>query len=250
MERLNKVIAQSGICSRRKADELILQGKVKINDIVVKELGVSVSSKDIVTVDGIELTKEDKKYYCLYKPRGVISSVSDEKDRRTVISILPETLKKERLFPVGRLDYDTNGVIILTNDGEFMNACVGPSSGVEKEYLARVKGIVKKEELEVFYKGMKINGEKLLPCRYNLESVDNKNESSLVRVITTEGKYHQIKEMFKTIGHEVKRLKRVRFGCVTLDGLKEGEICPLTIHEIKTFYFLSKENKNIRKRGK
>ena len=108
--------------------------------------------------------------------------------------ILPTELKKERLFPVGRLDYDTKGVILLTNDGDFMNACVGPSSGIEKEYLARVKGIVKKEELEVFYKGMKINGVKLLPCRYNLESVDTKNESSLVRVITTEGKYHQIKE--------------------------------------------------------
>ena len=250
MERLNKVIAASGICSRRKADQLIAEGKVTINSKVVTELGTMVSNKDLVQVNGVELAKEDKKYYCLYKPRGVISSVSDEKDRRTVISILPEMLKKERLFPVGRLDYDTNGVIILTNDGEFMNACVGPSSGVEKEYLARVKGIVKKEELEIFYKGMRINGEKLLPCRYNLESVDTVNQSSLVRVITTEGKYHQIKEMFKAIGHEVKKLKRVRFGCVTLDGLKEGEIRPLTIHEIKTFYFLAKEDKNIRKRGK
>lgn len=250
MERLNKVIAASGICSRRKADQLIAEGKVTINGKIVNELGTMVSNKDLVQVNGVELAKEDKKYYCLYKPRGVISSVSDEKDRRTVISILPEMLKKERLFPVGRLDYDTNGVIILTNDGEFMNACVGPSSGVEKEYLARVKGIVKKEELEIFYKGMRINGEKLLPCRYNLESVDTVNQSSLVRVITTEGKYHQIKEMFKAIGHDVKKLKRVRFGSVTLDGLKEGEIRPLTIHEIKTLYFLAKEDKNIRKRGK
>ena len=248
MERLNKVIAASGICSRRKADQLIAEGKVTINGKVVTELGTMVSNKDLVQVNGVELAKEDKKYYCLYKPRGVISSVSDEKDCRTVISILPEMLKKERLFPVGRLDYDTNGVIILTNDGEFMNACVGPSSGVEKEYLARVKGIVKKEELEIFYKGMRINGEKLLPCRYNLESVDTVNQSSLVRVITTEGKYHQIKEMFKTIGHEVKKLKRVRFGSVTIDGLHEGEIRPLTIHEIKTMYFLSKEEKNIRNR--
>ena len=248
MERINKVIAKSGICSRRKADELILEGKVKVNGEVVTNLGQQVSSKDIVTVNNVEITKEEKKYYCLYKPSGIISSVKDEHNRKTVIDILPIELKKERLFPVGRLDYDTKGVILLTNDGDFMNACVGPSSGIEKEYLARVKGIVKKEELEVFYKGMKINGVKLLPCRYNLESVDTKNESSLVRVITTEGKYHQIKEMFKTIGHEVKKLKRVRFGSVSIDGLHEGEIRPLTIHEIKTMYFLSKEDKNIRNR--
>ena len=249
MERLNKVISKAGVCSRRKADELILEGRVKVNGIVVTELGVLVGAKDEVLVDNKPIVNEDKKYYCLYKPRGIICSVSDDKGRKTVIDILPEEIKKERLFPIGRLDYDTNGVILLTNDGDFMNMCVGPTSGVEKEYLARVKGIITKEELEVFYKGMRVNGVKLLPCRYNIESIDAKNESSLVRVITTEGKYHQIKEMFKTIGHEVKRLKRVRFGSVTLDGLKEGMVRPLTIHEIKTMHYLSKENKNIRLRG-
>ena len=248
MERLNKVIAASGICSRRKADELIKEGKVSINDKIVTELGVMVSNKDIVKVNGIELAKEDKKYYCLYKPRGVISSVSDEKDRRTVISILPEVLKQQRLFPVGRLDYDTNGVILLTNDGEFMNACVGPTSGVEKEYLARVEGVVEFKELHGIIHGLEYKGVQYLPAFVEIVSVDKEHNSSLIRIIITEGKNHQVKNMFLAINHKVKKLTRTRFGNITTKDLLVGQVRHLTVHEVKQLIALSKQEKNIRKR--
>lgn len=243
MTRINKYIAESGYCSRRKADELIESGKVKINGTVIKTCGIQVGKNDIVTIDDIELTKEEHAYYCLYKPSGVITSVSDEKKRKTVIDILPSECKNKRLFPVGRLDYDTKGILLLTNDGEFMNNLVGPKSGIEKEYLARVEGHVKKNEIELLQKGIVIDGKKTLPAILSIESVDYKHNSTLVRIIITQGRYHQIKLMFAAINHPVKTLKRIRFGCITTTGLKEGEVRPLTIHEIKTLYVLSKEDK-------
>ena len=166
MERLQKYIARCGVSSRRKAEELILQGKVKVNGEVVTELGTKVSGDDIITVDGKLLSIEDKVYYVMNKPRGVISSSSDEKDRKTVISILPNQLQEKRLFPVGRLDYDTKGVILLTNDGEFMNLLVGPNSNLEKEYLARVDGIFTKAALSKICNGVTIDGYKKMQRIY------------------------------------------------------------------------------------
>ncbi|HPT89640.1 MAG TPA: pseudouridine synthase, partial [Bacilli bacterium] len=147
MERLQKVIAQSGIVSRRKAEELIQLGRVKVNGEVVTALGTKVSNEDFIEVDGVPLVREEKIYLLMNKPRGVISSTKDEKQRKTVISILPEEYQKYRLFPVGRLDYDTKGVILLTNDGELMNRLIGPQSNVEKEYLARVDGIINSKSI-------------------------------------------------------------------------------------------------------
>lgn len=243
MERLNKVIAKSGICSRRKADELIEKGLVLVNGEVVLEMGTKVSPSDQITINGVVLTKEEKKYYCLYKPRGIISSVSDELNRMTVLDILPSNLKTERIYPVGRLDYDTKGVILLTNDGDFMNALVGPKSGIEKEYLARIQGIAKKSDLIPFEKGIMLENKKTLPAIAKIVSVDKEHNSTLVNIILTQGRYHQVKEMFKAIGFEVKKLTRVRFGNITLDNLHEGEIRPLTVHEVKTLYALSKKEK-------
>lgn len=242
MERLQKIIARSGICSRRKAEELIVAGRVKVNGEIVNTLGVKASFDDIITVDDEQIIIKELKYYVLNKPRYVISTVNDEKDRQTVISILPKHLQEYRLFPVGRLDYDTKGVILLTNDGEFMNNLVGPQSNIEKEYLVRLDGIITKEELRKMEKGVKIDDYVTRRCKTYLSSIDRKNKSCLVGIILTEGKYHQVKRMFEVMGYPVKRLTRIRFGEITTEGLKEGELRELTPHEIKRLYFLSNQS--------
>lgn len=247
MERLQKYLARCGVASRRKAEELIKEGKVKVNGVVVQEMGVKVSGNDLVTVNDEPVEIIEKKYLVMNKPRYLISSVSDEKGRDTVISILPDVYKRYRLFPVGRLDYDTKGVLLLTNDGEFMNLLVGPQSKIEKEYLVRVDGIIKAEDLRKLAKGVNIDGYMTRQCKTYLESIDKKNNSSLVGIILQEGKYHQVKRMFAAIGYDVKRLTRIRFGNITLDDLKEGEIRELKIHEIKTLRILAlqgPQNKN------
>lgn len=247
MERLQKRIAESGICSRRKAEELILAGKVKVNGVVITLLGTKVSYSDVIEVDGKIIEKEEKKYYVINKPRGVVCTASDDRGRKTIIDILPEKIKSERIYPVGRLDYDTKGVLLLTNDGEFMNALVGPKSGIEKEYLARVKGIMTMTDVKKLTEGVILNGKKTLPAIVEIVSFDREHGSSLVKIIITEGNYHQVKEMFKSIDHDVKKLTRVRFGNITINNLKEGEVKVLSIHEVKTLYGLTKQSRNINK---
>ena len=149
MERLQKTIAKAGIASRRKAEELIVSGKVKVNGVVVTELGTQVSPDDDISVNGVVLKKEEKVYYLLNKPRRVISSVSDEKGRETVLAYLSDV--KERIYPVGRLDYDTSGILLLTNDGDFANAMMHPSSHLPKTYEVAVNGVVLKKEEKVYY---------------------------------------------------------------------------------------------------
>lgn len=247
MIRLQKIIADAGITSRRKAEELILAGRVKVNGEIIKELGYKAKAQDLIYVDGELITKQDKKYYCLYKPRATISAVSDQFNRPTVIDILSAELKVYRLYPVGRLDYDTKGILLLTNDGEFMNLMVGPQSGIEKQYLARLDGIVNRTVLSTLEKGIEIDGQKTLPCIVNIVSVDRKNNSCLVDITLTEGKYHQVKKMFEKIGFSVKRLTRIRFGCVEIGNMKEGSYRPLTIHEVKTLRILSQEEKILKR---
>jgi 23S rRNA pseudouridine2605 synthase len=247
MERLQKRIAESGICSRRKAEELITAGRVKVNGQVVKILGTKVSGDDVIEVDGKVIENEIKKYYVINKPRGVVCTASDDLNRTTIIDILPEAVKKQRIYPVGRLDYDTKGVLLLTNDGEFMNALVGPKSGIEKEYLVRAKGILTMTDVKNLTEGVVINNKKTLPANVLLESFDRTHGSTLVRITITEGNYHQVKEMFKAIDHEVKKLTRVRFGNITINNLKEGEIKELSIKEVKILYGLAKQSKNLSK---
>ncbi|MDY0209143.1 MAG: pseudouridine synthase, partial [Bacilli bacterium] len=148
MERLQKYIARSGIASRRKAEDMIREGKVKVNGEVITEMGHKISGNDIVEIENEVLEVKEKRYFVMNKPRGIISSSNDEKGRKTVISILPPELNNYRLFPVGRLDYDTKGVLLITNDGEFMNTLVGPQSVLPKEYLARVEGEVEKNDIQ------------------------------------------------------------------------------------------------------
>lgn len=248
MERLQKYMARCGVASRRKAEEIILAGRVKVNGNVVTELGTKVTGNDMVEVDGNVIECNEYIYLAMNKPRGIISSANDEHDRKTVVSILPKEFQSYRLFPVGRLDYDTKGVILLTNDGEFMNTLVGPKSNLEKEYLARVEGIVSKEEIIKLCSGLKIDDYTTRKCKAYVDSVDAKNNSSLVGVIIKEGKNHQVKKMLEAIGHPVKHLTRIRFGEITQEGLKEGEVRFLTPHEIKKLYALANEKDSKQKR--
>lgn len=243
MERVQKRIAACGVASRRKAEELIKEGRVKVNGITIDTLGYKLNPNDEVTVDDVVISKVQKQYYVLNKPRGVISSVEDEHQRKTVLDFCSEEIKKDRIYPVGRLDYDTKGVIILTNDGDFMNRMVGPQSGIQKEYLVRIRGIITAEEVQKLERGVIINGKQTLPSIVEIDSVDRKNNSCLVRITITEGMNHQVKEMFASIGHEVKKLTRVRFGNIRIDDLHEGEVRKLTPHEVKVLYELSKASK-------
>lgn len=236
MERLQKIIAKAGIASRRKAEELIISGRVKVNGIVIKELGFKASVSDRIEVDNKVIKLQDRVYFVLYKPSSVISTVSDQFDRMSVVDLLGE---KEKVFPVGRLDYDTTGVLILTNDGDFANMLMHPKYEVEKEYYVKIKGLLRKEESAILRKGIIIDGEKLKPAIVKDVKYDEKKENTFLNVIITEGKYHQIKRMFQELGHEVVKLKRVRYGSITLEGLVEGQYRVLKPHEIKTLYHLT-----------
>ena len=242
MERLQKYMARCGVASRRKSEELIASGRVKVNGIIVKEQGVKVTGNDVVTVDD-KVIEVNEFIYLVMNKDGKFDSVPLEHvvGRNTVVSILPKNFEKYRLFPVGRLDYDTKGVLLLTNDGEFMNTLVGPKSNLEKEYLARVQGIVSKEDLIRLCSGLKIDNYITRKCKAYIESVDIKNNSSLIGIIIKEGKNHQVKKMLEAVGHPVKRLTRIRFGELTTEGLAEGDVRYLTPHEIKRLVVLSKE---------
>lgn len=231
MERLQKVIARAGIASRRKAEELIKEGRVKVNGKVVTELGIKVSPSDKVEVNEIPLEKEKPVYFLLYKPRGVISSVSDEKGRKVVTDFFSGI--KERIFPVGRLDYDTSGLLLLTNDGEFANLLMHPKNEIEKVYVAKVKGIPLRENLRKLEKGIRLEDGKTAPAKVKLLSADKKKQSAIVEITIHEGKNRQVRRMFEAIGHEVLKLKRERYAFLTLNGLKAGESRELTVHEVK-----------------
>jgi 23S rRNA pseudouridine2605 synthase len=231
MERLQKVIARAGIASRRKSEELIKEGRVKVNGKVVKELGLKVSSSDRVEVNEIQIEKEEPVYFLLYKPRGVISSVNDEKGRKVVTDFFPHL--KERIYPVGRLDYDTSGLLVLTNDGEFANLLMHPKNEIDKSYVAKVKGIPSKENLRKLEKGIRLEDGKTAPARVKLLSADNKKQSAIVEITIHEGRNRQVRRMFEAIGHDVLKLKRERYGFLTLTGLKTGDARELSPHEVK-----------------
>ncbi|MEH7501133.1 pseudouridine synthase [Neobacillus drentensis] len=231
MERLQKVIARAGIASRRKSEDLIKEGRVKVNGKVVTELGLKVSSSDKVEVNEVQIEKEEPVYFLLYKPRGVISSVNDEKGRKVVTDFFQHF--KERIFPVGRLDYDTSGLLVLTNDGEFANLLMHPKNEIDKVYVAKVKGIPSKENLRKLEKGIRLEDGKTAPARVKLLSADNKKQSAIVEITIHEGRNRQVRRMFEAIGHDVLKLKRERYGFLTLNGLKTGDARELTRHEVK-----------------
>lgn len=234
MERLQKVIANSGFCSRRKAEEYIAKGKVYVNGVKIVEQGKKVNYEDDIIVDGHPIkSKEEKEYYLLYKPQGVISSVKDEKQRKTVVDLITTNA---RIYPVGRLDYNTTGLLLLTNDGELASILSHPSHRVEKIYLTKVEGIITPQEFMRLKKGIMIDGRIVVPTYVKIKVKNKEGNTTSLYLGIEEGRNHIVKRIMKELGHEVKKLKRETYGFLNLAGLKCGEYRKLTIKEVKTLY--------------
>lgn len=238
MERLQKVIANLGYASRRKAEELIVAGRVKVNGDVITELGTKVKTSDIISIDDAILdNNKNYEYYLLYKPREVISSSNDEHDRKTVVSMINTTT---RIYPVGRLDYDTTGLILLTNDGELTNKLTHPSSNIEKKYVAKVSGIVSGVDIKKLSSGIIIDGKKTSKAKVKLKSIDKKNNKSIVELTIHEGRNHQVRKMFEALGYDVLKLKREKYANLDLSGLRAGEYRKLSNKEVAILYSMVK----------
>ena len=235
MERLQKRIANSGYTSRRKAEELIKEGRVKVNNEVVDTLGYKVKVNDKVYIDDKLLEKEEKVYFLLNKPRGIVSTTIDDKDRKSIVDIIDTDV---RIFPVGRLDYDTTGLIILTNDGELSNIITDSKNDVEKMYIAKIKGLLEAEKIYKLKKGIIIDGIKTKRAKVKVKRYDKKNDTSIVEITITEGRNHQVKKMFEEVGCPVLKLKRERIAFLSIDGLNSGDYRKLTPKEVKQLYNL------------
>ncbi len=236
MERLQKVIANSGFCSRRKAEEYIKQGKVYVNNQKVTEMGSKVSYEDEIEVDGVNITsKEEKEYYLLYKPEKTISSVKDEKNRQTVLDLIPT---KARIYPVGRLDYNTTGLLLLTNDGNLTNILTHPSHQVEKIYLAKVEGVVTPEEFMRLKKGITVENRKVIPTYVKIKKTNKESNTTSLLIGIVEGRNHIVKKLMQQLNHPVIKLKRETYAFLTLEGLRPGQARKLSIKEVKKLYAL------------
>lgn len=238
LERLQKVIAQSGITSRRKAEQYIVDGRVKVNQKLVTELGTKVKEKDEVAVDDVPINREQRVYYILYKPRGVISAVTDDKNRKTVVDLMEDVT--ERVFPIGRLDYNSSGILLLTNDGDFANLLMHPRYEIKKEYVVKVKGIPSKQDLEQLKKGIKHNGDLLKAIDCQVKSTDRKKQTAIMDITLQEGKNRHIRRMMEHLGYSVSKLSREKYGFLTLNGLQPGKYRELSKQEVHQLKQLSK----------
>lgn len=232
--RINKYLSSCGVCSRRKAEKLILLGEVSVNGKRIKDLATLIDiQNDEVRLRGKSIKLEDTKvYYMLNKPSGVISASSSKYGEKTVVDLIEDN--SYRLFPVGRLDKDTTGLIILTNDGELTNILTHPSFEMEKSYEALIKGHITSPELDKLKKGVMLDGKKT--ARAKLRLIKKKGNNSLVEITLIEGRKRQVKRMFERVGHSVLTLKRTMEGGLTLGDLKEGESRLLSKKEIKKLY--------------
>ncbi|MBO6272732.1 rRNA pseudouridine synthase [bacterium] len=229
MQRLNKYIASSGLCSRRKADELIESGVVNVNGKIVKELGFQVGPKDKVFVNKVLIHPKKLEYYKFYKPAGYITTSEDEKGRKTIYDVIPKELQE--LKPVGRLDKDSTGLLIMTNDGELINQLTHPSVKVTKVYIVSVEGKVNVNDLDTMYKGIEIEKGKIAYA--DAQIIEISNSSTMLQVVLTQGLNRQIRKMFEYLGHPVISLKRVQHATISIDGLKRGQIKPIKPTQIK-----------------
>lgn len=231
-ERLQKRIANSGYTSRRKAETLITEGKVSVNGKVVTELGTKVGPSDQVSVEGIPLELEDKLYILFYKPAQVITSVSDDRGRTVVTDYFDDL--KTRIYPVGRLDYDTSGLLLLTNDGEFTNLMTHPRYKIPKTYIAKIEGYILREQVKALEHGIELEDGMTHPAKVKVKKQDKTKNTSLIEITITEGRNRQVRRMFEHFGFKVTKLSRVSFGPLDLKGLGAGEGRVLSPHEVKT----------------
>lgn len=227
--RLNKYIASSGLCSRRKADELIESGVVQVNGKKVTELGYSVQNKDKVFVNGKIIHPVKHEYYRFYKPAGYITTSDDEKGRKTIYDLLPENL--HHLKPVGRLDRESTGLIILTNDGDLINDLTHPSVKVPKLYRVSINGKITQNDIDKMYKGIEIESNKMAYAQVDVLEIDNTH--TVMEILLYQGLNRQIRRMFEYLGFEVVSLKRIQHAIFNLDGLKRGEFKPIKPRQIK-----------------
>ena len=227
--RLNKFIASAGICSRRKADDLIANGNVKVNGTVCNQLGYDVSEGDRVVVNGKAIEAGEKKeYIAVNKPAGYITSMQDEKDRPTVAQLISDI--PVRLFPVGRLDYNTTGLLIMTNDGDMANRLAHPSGEVYKTYVAEVEGVISERRINRLRRGVDIGGFVTAPAIVKV--IKQKPRSATVEISIREGKNRQVRKMFAAVGNRVQKLERIAIGDIKLGRLKEGHYRKLRKEEI------------------
>lgn len=228
--RLNQYLAKSGVTSRRKADQLIEQGRVRVNGKLVTRLGTKINGHtDKVEVDGVEVRPEKKIYLMLHKPPGYLVTLDDPFDRPTIKSLVPEL--GVRLFPVGRLDRDSEGLLLLTNDGQLAHRLMHPRFEVKKAYRVRIKKQIKDKDLKSLSKGVYLDNQKLSPDKIQL--IKRNPDSSLVRVEIHEGKKREIRRLFQSKGYEVIMLKRIQFDGLRLGSLGQGKWRYLTPKEIK-----------------
>lgn len=227
--RINKFLADKGIASRRHADEIIAAGRVKINGVTAT-LGASVEETDEVMLDGQPIAQTEKKeeYYIMNKPKGVVCTVSDDRGRKTVMDLLPEGVG--RVFPVGRLDYATEGLLILTNDGDMAFRLTHPKTEIPKTYMAKIEGTLTEKDLNPIRSGIELDGVLTKKCKAHI--VETNKAYTKVHVTITEGKNRQVRRMFEAIGKNVEFLKRVSIGALKLSGLDRGQIRPLTAEEV------------------
>jgi 23S rRNA pseudouridine2605 synthase len=221
MERLHVRIARSGICSRRTAEKLILDGRVVVNGQRVEEMGIKVSPEDRVEVDGQSLDVAKTYTVLLNKPRGVVTTLSDPQGRPTIVRFLPNY--GVQLNPVGRLDMDTEGLLLVTNDGELANRLAHPRFGIEKEYQATVEGIPSPNEIDKLERGVFIEGRKTNPAKVQTIYRDPRDRYAVLSVVIHEGRYRQVRLMCDAVGHPVTALKRIRIGHLRVKGMRPGE---------------------------
>ena len=234
LERLQKVLAKAGVASRRRAEELIRQGKVRVDGRVVTEMGTKVDPEiQVIECKGVVLvSQEEKVYILLHKPSGYLSTVDDPQGRPIVTDLLKNI--KERVYPVGRLDLDTEGALLLTNDGELAQKILHPSHEVNKTYVAKVKGLPGKKKLDALSKGIELEGRKTWPA--SIEVLNAKTQSATIRITIHEGRKSQVRKMFEAIGHPVLELKRTAYGRLELGGLGPGKYRFLTPGDIKFIF--------------
>lgn len=229
--RLQKFLAKAGIASRRKSEELISNGKVKVNGLIVTELGTTINPEtDIVKYnDKKVILEEEKVYFMLHKPTGYVTTAKDEKGRKTVLDLMKGV--SQRIYPVGRLDYDTSGLLLLTNDGDLTYKITHPKHEVEKIYVAKVKGVPTPNELDQFQKGLIIDGRKTSRAKINIINTNRTN--SVVSITIKEGRNRQVRKMCEAISHPVLELKRIAIGKLSIDNLEVSKYRSLTKEEIR-----------------